>query len=139
MSNLYDYRIAAGSNVALNSLTKITTIKPTGDTYYFYSPIAIGYFDPGKPNVRGDGLLSFNGYSSVTWVFRVMTRLQLDYARTTWCNGGWSGPVTIYSTTGGIAYARYNAVLILSLPAQFDGSFYANKNVKMVMTQLVAL
>lgn len=139
MSNLYDYRIAAGHNIALVSLARISTIKPTGDTNYFYNPVAIGNFDPGNPNVRGDGLLSFNGFPSVAWLFPVMTRLQLAYARTTWCNGGWSGFVTIYSTNGDTTYARYNANLLLSLPNQFDGSFYANKNVRMAMTQLVAL
>lgn len=139
MSNVYDYRIAAGNNVALGSLVRLHSIRPTGDTHYFYDPIAIGNFDPGNPNVRGDGLLAFNGFPSVVWLIKVMTRIQLAYARTTWCNGGWSGPVTIYSTNGDTTYARYNANLLLSLPNQFDGSFYANKDVKMVMTQLVAI
>ncbi len=117
----------------------IETIKPTNDTHYFYAPKAIGNYDPGQPNVRGDGLLSFNGFASVAWEFLVMTRLQLAYARTTWANGGWSGPVTIYTTTGGITYARYNANLLIALPSTFDGSFFANKGVKLAFTGLVAL
>lgn len=133
------YAIAAGSNVAQNSLVNIETIKPMGDTHFFYAPKAIGFYDPGQPNVRGDGLLSFNGFASVAWKFPVMTRLQLAYARTTWANGGWSGLVTIYTTTGNTTYARYNANLLISLPNTFDGSFYANKDVSLVFTRLVAL
>lgn len=138
MSSLYDYRIAAGHDVALGSLVTITTIKPTNDSYYFWAPKAIGFYDPGKVNVRGDGLLSFNGFPSVQWVFDTMTRLQLSYARTTWCNGGWSGYVTIYSTNGDTTYARYNANLLI-LPGSYDGTFYANRNVRFSMTGLVAL
>lgn len=134
-----NYAIAANHNVSQNSLVNIETIKPNGDTYYFFAPKAIGSYDPGRPNVRGDGLISFNGSASVIWKFPIMTRLQLAYARTTWCNNGWSGYVTIYTTTGGITYARYNANLLISLPNQFDGSFYANKDVSFAMTGLVAL
>jgi len=137
--SIEQYAIAAGNNVALGSLVNIETIKPGGDTHYFYAPKAIGFYDPGQPNVRGDGLYSFNGFASVMWRFLVMTRLQLAYARTTWCNGGWSGPVTIYTTTGGVTYARYNANLLISLPNTFDGSFFANKDVKLAFTGLVAL
>lgn len=134
-----DYRIAAGHDVALGSLVNIETIKPSTDHYSFYGPKAIGSYDPGQPNVRGDGLYSFSGFPSVAWIFDVMTRTQLAYARTTWCNGGWSGYVTIYTTTGGTTYARYNANLLISLPNQFDGAFFANKGVKFVMTRLIAL
>jgi len=133
------YAIAAGSNVALVSLVNIETIKPAGDSYYFFPPKAKGYYDPGQPNVRGDGLYAFNGFSSVIWYFDVITRLQLAYAQTTWCSGGWSGLVTIYSTTGGNAYARYNANLLISLYNVMDGKFYANKGAQFAMTRLVAL
>lgn len=133
------YAIAAGNNVALISLVNIETITPPGDQYHFFPPKAKGYYDPGQPNVRGDGLIGFNGFPSVVWIFDVMTRLQLTYAKTTWCNGGWSGLVTIYTTTGDNTYARYNANLLISLPNTFDGSFYANKGVKLAFTRLVAL
>lgn len=136
---IQDYRIAAGHNVALNSLVNIETIKPTGDTKYFYSPQAIGNYIAGNANVRGDGLYSFNGKDAVPWYFPVMTRKQLAYARSTWCNGGWSGYVTIYSTAGDETYARYNADLLISFYSVMDGKFFANKGVVMSMTGLVAL
>jgi len=132
------YAIAAGYNVALNSLVNIERIKPNGDTKYFYGPKAMGFYSPGAPNVRGDGLLSFNGSAKVDWLFDVMTRLQLDYARTTWCNGGWSGYVTIYTTLGGLTYSRCNANLII-MPESYDGEFFADRKVKFNMTGLVAL
>jgi len=135
---IQDYRIAAGHNVALVSLVNIETIKPTNDQY-FYSPQAIGNYDAGQPNVRGDGLFSFNGFASVGWLFPVATRKQLAYARTTWCNGGWSGPVTIYTTTGDETYARYNANLLLSFYNVMDGKYYAIKGMQFAMTGLVAL
>lgn len=134
-----DYRIYPGHNVSLNTLVNIETIKPTNDTRYFYAPVAEGYSDPGTPYINGAGYVSFNGFESVVWSFIIMTRLQLLYAKTTWCNGGWSGPVTIYSTNGGLTYARYNANMLISLPKEFDGSFFANKGVKFTMTRLVQL
>lgn len=133
------YAIAAGSNVALGSLINIETVTPAGDTYHFFAPKAIGYYDPGQPNIRGDGLMSFNGFPSVIWFFDVVTRKQLAYARTTWANGGWSGLVTIFSTAGDSVYARYNANLLISLYNVMDGKFYANKGMQMAMTGLVAI
>ncbi len=135
---IQDYRIAAGHNVALGSLSNIETIKPTNDKYFF-SPQAIGNYDPGQPNVRGDGLYSFSGQPSVDWFFAAATRKQLAYARTTWANGGWSGYVTIYTTTGDETYARYNAQMLISLYNVMDGKYFANKGMKLTMTGLVAL
>lgn len=133
------YAIAAGSNIALNSLVNIESITPNGDTYHFFPLKAIGFYSPGNSNVRGDGLLAFNGFPSVIWYFDVVTRLQLSYARSTWCSGGWSGLVTIYTTTGDTTYARYNANLLISLYDTMDGKFYAIKGMQMAMTRLVAL
>lgn len=135
---IQDYRIAAGHNIALGSLVNIETIKPSNDQY-FHLLQAIGNYSPGQPNVRGDGLYGFNGYPSVVWFFPVATRKQLSYTRTTWANGGWSGPVTIYSTAGDESYARYNADLLISFYSVMDGKFYAIKGMQLAMTGLIAL
>ncbi len=135
---IYDYRIAAGYNVSIGSLVNIETIKPTNDQY-FHAPQSIGFYDPGQPNVRGDHLYAFNGFASAPWFWAAMTRAQLAYIRTTYCNGGWSGPVTIYTTTGDITYARYNADMLVSLYNVMDGKFYAPKGVLLNMTGLIAL
>lgn len=135
---IQDYRIAAGHNVALNSLVNIEAIKPTGDTY-FYLLRAIGNFSQGNANVRGDGLYSFNGKPYTIWEFPIMTRKQLAYIRSTYCAGGWSGFVTIYSTAGDETYARYNANMLVSFYSVMDGKFYANRGVQLTMTGLVAL
>lgn len=136
---IQDYRIAAGHDVALGSLINIETIKPSGDTKYFYSPQAIGNYDPGSPNVRGDGLFSFNGKPSTVWFLAAATRKQLAYARATWANGGWSGYVTIYTTTGDETYARYNANMLISFYNVMDGKYFANKGMQLTMTGLVGL
>lgn len=136
---IQEYMIAAGHNIPLNNLINIETIKPPADARYFFLLQAIGNYNPGNPNVRGDGLYGFNGKPSTVWFFPIMTRKQLSYARTTWANGGWSGPVTIYSTMGDESYARYNADFLISLYTVMDGEFYANKGVQFSMSGCVAL
>src|SRR5690242_3219496 len=99
------YKIAAGYNVALNSLVNIETIKPTNDQY-FYAPKAIPYGSPGVKRVKLDGVGYRAGYPSVDWQFGVLTRAQYEYLKTTYCAGGYSGQVTVYTTVSGNTYAR---------------------------------
>lgn len=138
MTFFSDYRIAAGWNVALGSLVNIESILPGGDTYRFKAPQAYGAYNAGQYRTRGDGQIYLAGYPSLAWTFGVLTRLQFEYLRTTYCNGGFSGKVTIYTTLGSSAYARMNSVMILPTPAGTDGAFYAFKNYSAQMTRLVA-
>ncbi len=134
---LQSYMIASGYNVALGSLTNIENIKPTNDQY-FWSPRASGLYNPGSERDRGDGTLLLVGFAWQYWEFGALTRAQLDYLRTTYCASGWSGKVTIYTTLGGVAYSRMNAVMKLPAPVDSDGAFYAYKAYKVKMTRLVA-
>ncbi len=138
MTFFSDYRIAAGWNVVLGSLVNIESILPNGDTYRFRAPQAYGLYNVGQNRIRGDGLVYVAGYASVTWRFGVMTRLQYEYLRTTYCNGGFSGKVTILTTLGSSAYSRMNASMILPTPAGTDGAFYGFRNYDVFMTRLVA-
>lgn len=138
MTTMADYRIAAGWNVVLGSLVNIETILPGGDTYYFRAPQAYGFYLDGQRRVRGDHLIYTAGFPAVTWRFAVLTRKQYEYLRTTYCNGAFSGKVTIYTTLGSSSYSRQNAVMVLPAPAGTDGALYAFRNYDVQMTALVA-
>lgn len=135
---LEQYKIAATYNVALNSLVNIEAIKPTSDQY-FYAPKAIPYGSPGIKRVKLDGVSYRAGYSAVDWLFAVLTRLQYEYLRNTFCAGGYSGQVTIYSTLSSSVYQRFNAVIDVPETIAISDGFYAYKNVAIHFTHLVAL
>ncbi|GIV50521.1 MAG: hypothetical protein KatS3mg038_1042 [Candidatus Kapaibacterium sp.] len=119
---VYDYRIAAGHNVPLASLVNIETIVPAGDVA-FYPPRAFGTYNAGNIRVRADGRLYFAGYPSIRWDFGLMTRAQFLYLQTTYCNGGYSGPVTIYTRLDRHdEYKRCNAIMVLPQLADLDNS-----------------
>ena len=132
------YKIAAGYNVALNSLVNIESIRPTSDQY-FYAPKAIPYGSPGAKKPKLNGVSYRSGYPYVDWQFGVLTRAQYEYLKTTYCSGGYSGQVTIYTTVSGNTYARYNAVIDIPETAAIPDGFYAYKNVAVRMSHLVAL
>jgi hypothetical protein len=137
---MFDSRIAATWNVALNSLVNIETIKPSNDPYKFVAPVVYGTYYAGIQRTRGDGTITLSGSAYLVWLFKVLTRLQYEYLRTTYCSGGFSGKVTIYSRAGTSTYARYNAVMVLPAgTAPVDGQFYAFKDYPVQMTRLVAI
>ncbi len=115
----YDYRIGAGWNLPLGSLTNVELIKPTSDKY-FYPPRSFGTFNPGQYRVRGDGMIYTAGKQSVDWPWfgnpeGRLTPAQAKYLSDTYCSSGVSGKVTVYTKTrDSNSYARYNAVMILS-------------------------
>lgn len=109
----YDYRIAPGHDLPLGSLTNIETITPPGDVA-FYPPQAWGNYDPGQYKSRGDGTVYLSGQESTRWRWRSMTRLQYQYLQDTYCGGGQSGTVTIYTTLDNVnTYELCNATMIL--------------------------
>lgn len=134
----YTHSIAAGHGVALVSLVNIEDITPSGDVAFKY-PLASPLFDPGVFRIRGDGTVYTAGFPSVEWKFIGMTKKQYEYARTTWCAGGWGGLVTIYTRPGTIAYARYNATLTLPKPSDLKWETSAFGDVTFKFTRLVVL
>jgi hypothetical protein len=136
----YQYKLASGWNVAAGSLVNIESIKPTGDTYYFFAPKAYGFYDPGQRKVRGDGTILMVGFPLVTWEFDVITRLQHEYLIATYSTGGntYSGKVTINTRLGTSTYVRYNAVMIIPKPIEADGATYAFRNYRVLFTRLAA-
>ncbi len=136
MTYYEDYRIATGFNVALGSLTNIEGITPPGDEP-FAAPKALPLYDQGKIAVRLNGLQFTRGYPNVQWFFSRMTYVQLAYLASTYCSGGLSGQVTIYTTLGAAAYSRMNAVINLPKPATLR-SQYRYTDVAITFTRLSA-
>lgn len=139
MTTFADHAIAAGHNVALGSLTNIERIKPNGDSYYFVSPQVIPHGSPGALAIRLNSLGFRRGFAYVDWLFAVLTRLQYEYLKSTYCSGGDSGLVTVYTTLSGMNYARYNATLFVPETEAIPDGFYAYQRVPIRLSHLVAL
>lgn len=107
---IFEYQIAAGYNNAAG-LVNIETIKPSSDFLYFWAPVSTDKYSPGIKRVRLDGVRARFGKASTAWPFDLMTFLQFKYIRDTYCNGGYSGKVTIRTRVGVNTYANFNAVL----------------------------
>lgn len=111
------YKIAAGYNVPLISLTDITAV--TDGVNHFVDPKAIYSYTPGQRLIRADGSVFNAGFAEVSWIMGILFFTQLPYAMTTWCNGTWSGPVTILTSLANIgSFQRMNAQLILPQPTE---------------------
>lgn len=112
---VYDNRIGAGHNLPLGSLANIETIQPTGDVN-FYPPESYGNYDPGVAKYRTDAHVAFSGFNKTVWRWRgKITRKQARYLQDTYCGGGYSGDVTIYTELDNPGtYVRCNAVMNLT-------------------------
>lgn len=128
------YAIAAGYNVALGSLVLISSINPgDGDTYD--PPKGLPLFDDGQVEARLDGHLSTQGYNEVTLFFTRLSYLQYSYWKSTYCNGGLSGEVTVLLTLGSSSFVRKNSIMHIKKPKELD-SEYRYKNVEITFTKL---
>lgn len=136
---IYDYRIGAGHNLPLGSLTNIEDITPPSDVS-FYAPDSLGFYDPGQMRVRGDGSFMIAGFPKTEWRWRSITRAQVRYLQETYCGGGYSGTVTIYTTTDDEAtYTRHNSTMLLPKLPDSGKNFTRYTNYVVRHTRLVAL
>lgn len=132
------YAIAAGLNVPYGSLVNIELILPGGDEY-FAGPKALPLYDDGEVDPILDGDLQERGYASVTWFFTRLTYAQYSYLKTTYCNGGLSGDVTIYTTLGDTTFYRMNAKIHLKKPKDLRSEYrYQDAEVLFVKLGLAA-
>lgn len=134
-----DYQIAVGNNNTAG-LVAIESITPAGDTRNFQPVRAFWDYDPGVRKVRADGTDYFAGYAVHGWTCAVLTKLQWQYLKDTYCNGGYSGAVTIRTRFGQPnTYANFNAVLRIPKESETGqaGPFY--RDVRLLFTRLVAL
>ncbi len=115
------YKIASGSNVAIGSMSDITTLKPTGDEF-FADPKVLPLYNDGILKIAGDGSTYIQGYAVQPWFWTRLTFKQYDYLRDTFCAGGLSGNVTVLVNVAGDAtLTRMNAVLIMPKPSDLKG------------------
>lgn len=135
------YQLAVGWNNA-GALRGLEGIFIANDFLPFKTFKAWGTFNPGDAVVRGDGTIVFDGYPSCSWVFSIMTRLQLQYLQDTYCGGSYSGKVTLRTSTDNVnsstalpAYENYNA--IMRLPPPGERKYYRNSTIS--FTRLIAI
>lgn len=134
---LYDYRIAATWNVALNSLTNVESLVPS-NSRRFYAPVSEGLYDPGQYKIRGDGTIFLEGYPETVWRFDALHHLQYFYLRDTILSGAYAGKVTIYTRLATTTYSRMNAVMILPKPSELQWKPSGFPDVSIRMTRLAA-
>lgn len=120
MSNCIELEYALSPGYNSDDFTVITGLVP----YEGASPILAvrgwATYDPGVFTVRGDGTLSIQGYPTAQWQFSLLDKYQLHYFMDTYCNGGYSGLVSV-QTTSDIpdTLVSFNSVMtIKKLPEQ---------------------
>ena len=120
--------IAAGYNVALVNLIRISSIIPSGDEY-FGDPKSVGLYDQGIVKYNGLGGITTQGFRMAPWMFTRLTWLQYYYASATWCGGGLSGEVTILTPLNSQngTYTRLNAILHLPKPSELRSEYRYNE------------
>lgn len=117
------YRLAANYNQPLGNLLDIELIIPPGDTA-FVGPSVIKHYDDGLVVPQLDGLDYTEGYAETTWTFGFLTFPQYAYLKSTYCGGGLTGKVTIYTTLGSTTFSRKNAIMKLKKPNEMRGTLW---------------
>lgn len=111
-----DYQIAPGWN-NYGGLQSIESITPPDDRPFPY-PAGFFRFNPGELKTRSDGTFYFAGFPVTEWVFSYLSKRQVRYTQERYCNGGYSGMVTIKTRTDDPDfYQIYNAVMLLPKPS----------------------
>lgn len=113
----FDYWIAIG-NDNVPGLVRVQQILATGESAYYDAPLAVPGYSPGVRRTTLNGLDYFSGNKSVRWLFGLWSWYQYEFWSTTYCEGGYSGLVTIRTRVGRRAFADYNAVCHLPTPAE---------------------
>jgi len=112
------YALAPGYNNQ-DELVVIEGLTPFGET-----PIQAfqgwATYDPGQFIIRGDGSLYISGYPTAEWKFAWLSRDQLYYFMTEYGNAGYSGPVTVLTTSDiPDTLITFNAMMVIDkLPNQ---------------------
>ena len=100
------YAIAAGYDVSIGSLVRLTSVTASPDTHPFMAPSARGFYDSGKERVRLNGVHFYGGYSLTGWSWAAMSWAQYCYLLNTPLAGAFSAPVTIYTRLGPLGSAE---------------------------------
>jgi hypothetical protein len=133
------YLIGVGYNVSQGSLVNIMSIDPCSCDDPFASPKALPLYDDGSVEQDLEVGLMAVSFASVVWKFTRLSYDQYEYLKTTYCNGGLSGEVTIYTTLGGVAYYRRNAIMHLKKPIEIRSEYrYQEAEVKFMKLRTAA-
>lgn len=119
------YLIGAGYNVPLVSLTDIESIVVSSQV--FAGPKVLPLYDDGEEKMRFNRQLFDGGYPSIDWEFGILYYPQRDYLSSTYCSGGRSGLVTIYTTLGSSTFVRVNAVMWIPKKIMMSAEYWFTK------------
>lgn len=97
-------------------------------------------YDPGQFIIRGDSSLYIAGYPTALWKFGWLSRDQLYYFMTTYGNAGYSGQVTV-ATTSDIpdVLTIYNAIMIIDKLPNQNNYFGQYLDATIRFTRMVAI
>lgn len=113
-----EYALSPGYNT--DDFTVITGLVPYEGAEPILQFRGWATYDPGIFTVRGDGTLLIEGFPTAQWIFNLLNKYQLKYLMDTYCGGGYSGLVSV-QTTSDIpdTLVTFNAVMtIKKLPEQ---------------------
>lgn len=114
-----DYKLAPNWDNFGDLATLEGTEAPDG--LLFPYPNAYFKYSPGEVRTRADGTYHYVGFPYTDWGYSYLTKSQVRYIQDTYCNGGYSGKVTVQTRTDDPDfYQIFNAVLLL--PKHSDSS-----------------
>lgn len=132
------YAIAPGYNNA-GGLTLIQALVDY-DGQPFNPPSIYGTYNPGTFRVRGDGMVDIVGYASCAWLFSMITWEQITYLNRRFCNGSYSGKVTLKTRTDDPkVWGVYNAVMTLEKLTESRKNYGFQEDWVANFTRMVAL
>jgi hypothetical protein len=99
----------------------------------------IGRYSTGELNTNANGRASYIGYPSIFWAFTVLLYAQFEHLNTTYCNGDYSGDVTIRTRLDSTSYSNFNAVMTLPQSKDVNKRLGAYIGVEIPFTRLEAL
>lgn len=133
------HQLAASYNNAAN-LRPLEGYTPAGDSFAFQTFSSWGNYNPGLAVINGDGTITYDGEASTAWQTGFLTYTQLAYLSDTYCSGGYSGQVTVRtSTTRRNTYANFNAVMHLPPPDPRSKAGFSWKGYVIQFTKLTAI
>jgi len=92
-----EYALSPGYNS--DDFTVITGLVPYEGAEPILAVRGWSFYDPGIMTVRGDGTFLIEGYPTTSWNFSLLDKYQLKYLMDTFCGGGYSGLVTVRTTS----------------------------------------
>jgi len=108
------YGLAAGFDAYDYQRINLEGYDPSAGGGAFQALRAYGTHSPGQVIIRGNQTVSFAGFPSVQWIQAFVDYANERWAMDTFCNGGYSGNVTVWTTTETPnVIEKWNAVLRL--------------------------